>query len=229
MKKITVFFGNYGSGKTELALNTAIELRKDHDGVMLVDFDIVNPYFRSSKHRAMLEAQGIRVVAPVFANTAVDVFSLPPDIYAAFSGGWAVFDCGGDPTGAAALGSLKSRFDAARDDTQALFVINTRRPFQGSAAQLAEGLGKIERSARLKADGFVLNANLGAETTGEELTEGYAIVKELEKETGTPLLYVSGTGETLRAFKQMCPDCRAETMTLTIRMRPDWMRSNAAK
>jgi hypothetical protein len=226
MKKITVFFGNYGSGKTELALSTAIELRKAYDDVMLVDFDIVNPYFRSSKHRSMLEAQGIRVVSPMFANTAMDVFSLPPDVYAAFTGGWAVFDCGGDPTGAAALGSLKARFDAARDDTQVLFVVNTRRPFQGSAAQLAQSLEKVERSARLKADGFVLNANLGYDTTGEELVEGYAIVKELEKATGTPLRYVSGTQEALRVFAQACPDCRAETMALTIRMRPDWLQSN---
>lgn len=229
MKKITVYFGNYGSGKTELSLNTAIGLARAGEQVMLVDLDIVNPYFRSSEHRAMLEASGIRVVAPVFANTAVDVPSLPPDIYAAFNrhsghlGGYAVFDCGGDPVGAAALGSLKPQFDAARDDTQVLFVVNTRRPFQGSAAQLAESLVKVEHSARLKADGIVLNANLGSETTGEELTEGYAIVKQLEKETGVPLVYVSGTPEALRAFAQQCPGCKAETMAIKIRMRPDWL------
>ncbi len=232
MKKITVFFGNYGSGKTELSLNTAIELRRSGEPVMLIDLDIVNPYFRSSEHKAMLEAQGIRVVAPVYANTAVDVPSLPPDIYAAFStrsghlGGYAVFDCGGDPVGAAALGSLKTHFDAAREDTQVLFVVNTRRPFQQTAAELAESLGRVECSARLKTDGFVLNANLGNETTGEELVEGYAIVKELEKETGVPLLYVSGTPEALRVFAQKCPDCTAETMAVTIRMRPDWLQSN---
>jgi hypothetical protein len=107
-----------------------------------------------------------------------------------------------------------------------LFVVNTRRPFQGSAAQLADSLAKIERSARLKADGIVLNANLGAETTGEELAEGYAIVRELEKETGLPMRYVSGTEDSLRVFAQQCQDCTAEKLTLTIRMRPDWLESN---
>lgn len=225
MKKITVFFGNYGSGKTELSLNTAIELRKTHSDVTLVDLDVVTPYFRSSEHKAMLEGMGIRVVTPVFANTAVDVPSLPPDIYAAFRGGWAVFDCGGDPVGATVLGSLKTQFEAAREETQVLFVVNTRRPFQQSAAQLTESLEKIEVRARLKADGIVLNANLGAETTGEELAEGYAIVKEMEKTLGLPLLFVSGTAEALRVFAAQCPDCRTETMTVTIRMRPDWLRS----
>ena len=226
MKKITVYFGNYGSGKTELSLNTAIALRRAGEQVMLVDLDIVNPYFRSSEHKAMLEAQGIRVVAPVFANTAVDVPSLPPDIYAAFKSGYAVFDCGGDPVGAAALGSLKTQFDAARADTQVLFVVNTRRPFQQNAAELAKSLMNVECSARLKADGMVLNANLGSETTGEELIEGYAIVRELEKQTGLPLLYVSGTPEALHVFADKCPDCQVETMTITIRMRPDWLQSN---
>lgn len=226
MKKITVYFGNYGSGKTELSLNTAIELRRAGEQVMLIDLDIVNPYFRSSEHRAMLEAQGIRVVAPVFANTAVDVPSLPPDIYAAFKGNYAVFDCGGDPVGAAALGSLKTQFDAMRENTQVLFVVNTRRPFQQTAAELTESLTRVELSARLKADGIVLNANLGSETTGEELVEGYAIVKQLEKETGIPLIYVSGTPEALQVFAQKCPDCKAETMAVTIRMRPDWLQSN---
>jgi hypothetical protein len=226
MKKITVYFGNYGSGKTELALNTVIELRKAHDDVMLVDIDIVNPYFKSSKHRAALEAQGIRVASPVYANTMSDVPALPPDIYAAFTGGFAVFDVGGDPTGAAVLGSLKPQFDARRADTEALFVVNTRRPFQQNAAQLRESLEKIERSARLKADGVVLNANLGYDTTGEELAEGLEIVRELEKDTGLPLLYVSGTPEALAVFARLRPDCRAETLPLTIRMRPDWLQSN---
>lgn len=226
MKKITVYFGNYGSGKTELSLNTAIELRRAGEQIMLIDLDIVNPYFRSSEHKAMLEAQGIRVVAPVFANTAVDVPSLPPDIYAAFKSDYAVFDCGGDPVGAAALGSLKTQLDAVRGDTQVLFVVNTRRPFQQTAAELSESLSRVERSARLKADGIVLNANLGSETTGEELIEGYAIVKELEAETGVPLRLVSGTPEALRVFAEKCPDCQVETMAITIRMRPDWLQSN---
>ncbi len=228
MKKITVYFGNYGSGKTELSLETVLRLRAEHENVMLVDIDIVNPYFRSSEKRKMLENMGIRVVSPVYANTAVDVPSLPPDIYAAFRGSWAVFDCGGDPVGASALGSLKPQFDAAREDTEVLFVVNTRRPFQQNAAELIESLGKIERNARLKADGVVLNANLGPETTGEELLEGYEIVRELERQTGIPLRRVTGTQEALAAFAEKCPDCSVETMSLTIRMRPDWMQSTGS-
>ncbi len=223
MKKITVLFGNYGSGKTELSLNIALSLAAQYPDVTLVDLDIVNPYFRSSEHTAMLREHGIRVIAPVYANTAVDLPSLPPDIYAAFQGSHAIFDCGGDPVGAAALGSLKPQFDARRGDVEALFVINTRRPFQADAQQLAESLKRIEHSARLKADGLVLNTNLGNGTTGNELSEGFGAVRELSALTGTPLKYISGTQETLSAFAAQHPKDTSERIALTIYTRPEWL------
>jgi len=223
MKKITVLFGNYGSGKTELSLNFALALAEKSRSVALVDLDIVNPYFRSSEHAEMLEGRGIRVIAPVFANTAVDVPSLPADVYAAFGYEYAVFDCGGDPVGAAALGGLKPRFDAVRGDVEALLVVNTRRPFQDSVDKLEESLRRIETRARLSADGLVLNTNLGPESTGGELVEGYGIVQELAARTGVPLRYVSGTHETLAAFEVQCPGCAAERFELKIYTRPEWL------
>lgn len=223
MRRITVLFGNYGSGKTELALNIALSLARAPGDVTLVDLDIVNPYFRSSEHAAMLRGQGIRVIAPVYAGTAVDSPALPPDVFAAFSGGRAVFDCGGDPVGAAALGSLKKHFDAVRADTQALFVLNTRRPFQDSAAALAMSVSRIQDSARLMADGFVLNTNLGAETTGEELAEGYEVARELAGLTGIPIKYVSGTQAALDVFHRSWPQCEAEPIVITLYTRPEWL------
>ena len=189
----------------------------------LVDLDIVNPYFRSSEHTSLLESRGVRVIAPVFANTAVDVPSLPPDVYAAFKYEYAVFDCGGDPVGAAALGGLKTYFEANRADTEALFVINTRRPFQNSADALEESLTRIQERARLSADGLVLNTNLGAETTGDELAEGYAVARELSERTGVPIAYVSGTRAALDAFGRQCPNCGGGRIELNIFTRLDWM------
>ncbi len=226
MKKITVLFGNYGSGKTELSLNMALEAKKQHDDVTLIDLDIVNPYFRSSEHRAMLEKKGIKVVAPVYANTAVDLPALPPDIYTAFMGTHAVFDCGGDAVGASALGSLKSHFDKNRQDVQMLFVINTMRPFQQSADEIFDSLLRIERSARLKADGLVLNSNLGRETTGHELAEGYIMIKPLLRKTGLPVALVCGTKEALRVFKSECPQYEGEFFEVNLYMRPEWMENS---
>jgi hypothetical protein len=224
MKKITVLYGNYGSGKTELALSIALGLKQKHEDVSLIDIDIVNPYFRSSAHRSMLEQRGIKVLAPAYANTGVDLPTLPPGIYSVFKGGYAVFDCGGDPVGATALGALKEYFDRARADTEALFVINTKRPFQENAERIYESFERIQKSARLEADGFVLNANLGAETTGEELADGYEAIERLTEMTGVPLKYVSGTESSLKRFYELYPEFTGETIALDIHMRPEWMR-----
>jgi len=134
-----------------------------------------------------------------------------------------VFDCGGDPVGAAALGGLKTYFDELRPETEVLFVINTRRPFQGSTEKLEESLTRIQMRARLNADGLVLNANLGPESTGEELSEGYSIVKALSDKTGVPIRYVSGTSAALEEFDKQCPDCGGERVALNIYTRPEWM------
>ena len=226
MKRITVLFGNYGSGKTELALNMALTATKTHDDVTLVDLDIVNPYFRSNEHTAMLESHGVRVIAPVYANSGVDVPSLPPDVQSAFISGHAIFDCGGDAVGATALGSLKNRFDASRDDVQMLFVINTMRPFQQTTEQLQSSLSLVEQSARLSADGFVLNANLGKESTGDELVAGYKIATQLSIETGVPIVLVSGTQSAIDVFKQRCPAYKGDFFVITPYMRPDWMENS---
>ncbi len=223
MKRITVLIGNYGSGKTELSLNIALEKNKTHDDVALVDLDIVNPYFRSSEHKKMLEAQGIRLVAPVYANTAVDLPTLPPDVFSVFKRGQTVFDCGGDPVGATALGGLKVHFDAVRSETEVLYVVNTMRPFQDSAERIADSLDKIQIRARLRADGFVFNANLGSETTGHELAEGYEIMRQASDMTAVPITLVSGTPTSLEVFTAQNTGYTGEFFPISIYMRPYWM------
>lgn len=226
MNKITVLFGNYGSGKTELSLNMAQKAKENYDKVTLVDLDIVNPYFRSSEHKEMLTKKGIRVISPVYANTAVDLPSLPPEIYTAFGGGYSVFDCGGDAVGAAALGSLKAHFDKHRNDTEILFVVNTNRPFQQTADEIEDSISRIEKSSRLKADGFVLNSNLGKQTTGGELISGYKILKKLSDKTNLPIKIVSGTKEMINSFKDSGIEYNGLFFTITPYMRPDWMENS---
>lgn len=106
LKKFIIIAGNYGSGKTEISLNLALAAAREGKRTMLLDMDIVNPYFRSSVKEEELEAEGIRVVKPCFANTTVDVPSLPAEIYSPFDLPLdrAIFDAGGDPVGASALG-----------------------------------------------------------------------------------------------------------------------------
>ena len=127
--KYLVLTGNYGSGKTELALNLALGTvgRKK---TTLVDLDIVNPYFRSGEKAEELRAAGVRVLMPTYAMTTVDIPALPAEIQSVFEipSDLVVFDVGGDDTGAAALGRYHPSFVARREETRNALVINCMRP-----------------------------------------------------------------------------------------------------
>ena len=124
-----VLTGNYGSGKTEIALNIALESAKRMK-TTLVDLDIVNPYFRSSEKAEELREAGVRTLMPTYAMTTVDIPALPAEIQSVFEipADRVIFDVGGDDTGAAALGRYYPSFAARRDRTEMILVVNCMRP-----------------------------------------------------------------------------------------------------
>lgn len=111
MKKVYVMIGNYGSGKTELALNFAIEAAK-HGRTELLDLDMVNTYFRLTEHGRMTRMKEIRLVSPNFACSGIETLSLPAEVASAFAMDWdtVIFDAGGDAVGATALGRYHQDF-----------------------------------------------------------------------------------------------------------------------
>lgn len=149
-KRYTVLVGNYGSGKTELAIAIARTQRaQEAEGrVALVDLDIVNPYFRSAEQHALLEAEGIEVFMPSFAMSTVDIPALPAQIQAVFEQPYAhvVIDVGGDDTGATALGRYAPYTHALRDEMNVLYVINPCRPFSSSVEDVTGLYRLIERA-----------------------------------------------------------------------------------
>lgn len=220
-----IFAGNYGSGKTELSLNLAIDMKKQGKDTALCDMDVVNPYFRSSEHREMLEGRGIRLITPPFANTAVDVPALAAEVQAAFEYEFAVFDAGGDPVGAAAIGTCHERFEQTPDETMFLYVVNARRPLQLRALEVVEMLKHIEDAAQLKIDGLVNNTNLARDTTWQDLEYGSELCQEVSQATGIPVQFTSGTPEMLAEYRAQ--GFEEDTFPLTIYTRPDWLDATA--
>ena len=105
-KRITIFAGHYGSGKTNIAVNYAIRIKQNGYPVKIGDMDIVNPYFRTKDSAKELESEGIELISPAFANSNVDLPALPQQLYALVwnKDHYAVLDVGGDDRGAYALG-----------------------------------------------------------------------------------------------------------------------------
>ncbi len=208
--RITVICGHYGCGKTNLALNLALDEAAKGERVTVADLDIVNPYFRSSEYGGLLEEHGIRLIAPVFAGTTLDTPTLPPELYSLFepSAGKVFIDAGGDDAGVTALGGLHELLEEA--GYQMLYVINRYRVLSQTPEEALALLREIETASRLKATGLVNNSHLGVETTLETLLGGLDFAHKTAELTGLPLLYSTAPdfalkpGETLpEGFRQI--------------------------
>ncbi|MEN6340700.1 MAG: hypothetical protein ABFD03_11275, partial [Clostridiaceae bacterium] len=180
--------GHYGSGKTSLAVNWALRLSGTGRPVTVADLDIVNPYFRTTDRRQELEASGIKLIASAFANSNLDLPSLPAELYAAVEGreGYAVLDVGGDDRGAVALGRY-APFILAESDYEMLFVVNFCRPLTQTASDAYGVLREVEAACGMPATALVNNSNLGRETTVDTILHTQGRMKELSQFSGLPV------------------------------------------
>ncbi len=214
-----VLTGNYGSGKTELALNLSKKYAEQYR-TTLVDLDIVNPYFRSGEKAEEMRRAGVRMMMPTYAMTTVDIPALPAEIQSVFEvpTDRVIFDVGGDDTGAAALGRFYPSFMANRESTKVIFVINCMRPLTKEPDEIIDLVQRIQNRGRLKIDMLINNTNLA------DMTEPGMI----ESGERTTLLCAErlGIADVITAGKQeILEKCRLKTSVITIRryMAPEWM------
>ena len=190
VKRVTVFAGHYGSGKTNVAVNSALEQKKTFDKVAIADLDIVNPYFRSKDATDVLEENGVRLISSPFANSNVDTPALPAEAYALVHDrdSQAVIDVGGDDRGALALGRYAADIKA-EDNYEAYLVINMYRPLTARASDCAEIMHEIEASSSVPFTGIINNSNLGSATTAEDVLASVEYANEVSRLTGLPIAY----------------------------------------
>lgn len=184
-KRITLFSGHYGSGKTNVAVNYALSLREKFSNVAIADLDIVNPYFRTKDSEKVLSRHGIRLIASEYANTNVDVPAMPAQAYAILDNPQlhAVIDVGGDDRGALALGRYIPSI-LAENDYEMLLVINKFRPLTRNTAGTVEVMREIEAACGMNFTGIVNNSNLGDETTAEDVISSFEYADEIARATG---------------------------------------------
>lgn len=187
-KRITVLCGHYGSGKTNVAVNFAKDLKKENENVLIADLDIVNPYFRTKDSAEEFEAEGIRLIASEYAGTNVDIPALPQQMYAIThdKNFKAVIDVGGDDRGALALGRLSDEIKQ-ENDYEMLLVINKARPLTRNTADTVEVAYEMIKACGLPFTGIVNNTNLGPETTAEDVLSSIAYADEVSKVLGIPV------------------------------------------
>ena len=206
LKRLTILCGHYGSGKTNVAVNIAAELKKSHDSVTVADLDIVNPYFRTKDSAAFFEQQGIRLICSAYANSNVDIPALPQEMYALTDDRsmTAVLDIGGDDRGALVLGRLAPKI-LLENDYEMLMVINCYRPLTRDAASTLEVMGEIEQAGGIRFTGLVNNSNLGAMTTAEDVLASREYAEEVSGLSGLPVVMTSVMQELYPAVEGKVP------------------------
>ena len=202
-KRLTLFAGHYGSGKTNIAVNYAIHLKDSGLPVVIADLDIVNPYFRTKDSEEELREKGIELLCSPYAGSNLDIPALPQEMYRAVQdkNTYAVMDIGGDDAGAIALGRF-APYIKEENNFEMIFVVNFYRPLTRTADEALEIMREVEAVSHLKFTGIMNNSNLGEDTTAEDILSTEAELKKLSEISGLPVLYTSAKKEIAIALKE---------------------------
>lgn len=224
-ERLILFTGHFGSGKTEIAINYALKTAESGKKTILVDLDIVNPFFRSTEAKEILEAGGVKVISPNFAATALDIPSLPADIYSVFTDRTSkvIFDVGGDEIGARALGQYFPYFKKEPEPSYRMYyVINTKRPLSASKEDILFMMREVQHKSRLPVTHLINNTNLSYETEICDIIKGQALISQVSKSVEIPIAYITGVKELLYQIAEHEEGLKSILFPIRLYMNPPW-------
>lgn len=206
-KRLTLFAGHYGSGKTNIAVNYALHLAKEGKPVCIADLDIVNPYFRTADSRQELETAGVELISPRFANSNVDLPALPAQAYKLVQDKhcYGIMDIGGDDRGAYALGRYVPYMKQEKD-YRMVYVANCYRPLTRTAAEALEVMREIEEACGLAFTDIVNNSNLASETDVQAVLDSRDFIQELSELSGLPVFMTTVRADLAEALREHIPN-----------------------
>ena len=215
MTTVEAFIGPFGSGKTEVALNLALSLAAGGAAVTFVDLDLVDPYFRGRQAREVLEAAGVRVVAPPPVWDQVDLPLFSSEVFGALqASGRILIDAGGEAHGALAVRQLAHLLPP---ETAVYLVVNPYRPFMRSAEEIVQAAELIADAAGRPITALIANPNLAGATTADVVREGLWIVEAAALYLARPVAWTAVGAAILSALQ-----LAGEVQPLRFHMLPLW-------
>ena len=192
MKRITILAGHYGSGKTNIAVNLALKMKKDGLDTVICDLDIVNPYFRTKDSLERLNAAGIKLISSEYANSNVDIPAIPQEMYSITDDKerYYIVDLGGDDRGAYALGRYADKIKE-ENNYDMLFVFNKYRPLTPDAESAYEVMREIEEASGVKFTAIINNSNIAGLTTAESVLTSFEECDKLSMLSGLSVKYIT--------------------------------------
>ncbi len=212
--------GNYGSGKTEVSINLAVDRKRAGLDVGIADLDLVNPYFRTREARIALAELGIKVILPPEQYLQADLPVLSPTVAGMIRdpGDLMLLDVGGEDAGAMVLAALADAFDGKQ--VRMLQIINPLRPQTSTVAGCLRIRSEIEKAAKMTITGLIGNANLIDETIAENIYSGYEFVQTVSAESGLPLEFIAVARDMLPEIDTTRFSCAV--LSITRQLVPPW-------
>lgn len=176
-RKNFVFLGEAGSGKSEIAMNMAVELREITDRpVHFFDMDQTKPLYRSRDAREIIEQAG------VYFHYEEQFFDAPTLVggvreHLGDRESIVIMDVGGNHQGARLIGGFAPFLN--RDESEAFFVINPYRPWSKDVISIDGTLSSILKVSHIEKVSIISNPNVGPSTTVEEVITGNGKVEEM--------------------------------------------------
>ena len=220
-KRIRLFIGHYGSGKSEVYINYVTTLRKQVEGeVALADLDVVNVYFRTREKKDLMKELGITPIDSSIETTTLDVPAVSAEIMRPLHDKSVnyVIDVGGDNVGGRVVGRFAKQFE--QDDYDMFYVVNANREKTQTAKEVLGYIDAIEASSKLKVTGLVNNTHMLRETTVEDILKGQEVAREVSKIRNIPIKYVC----CLESLVDKLPtDLEGDILPIKLYLREDWM------
>lgn len=219
---LLVILGHYGSGKTNLALNLALQLKDLGRTPLLVDLDVVNPYFRSTDYSELVESNGIGITGPVYGKSNLDAPSLAPGIDSKIAEASVdapvIVDVGGDADGVRALARFVPAINKVKNK-YVMAVVNTRRLETSTVEGSMQLLLELKTASAPSIDALIGNTHLAEHTTVATITQSLSTLQELSSTSGIPLVAVTVSEELYEQTAQELSETlqKSETKLLPIK------------
>ncbi|WP_434797798.1 ATP-binding protein [Terrisporobacter vanillatitrophus] len=220
-KRVRLFIGHYGSGKSEVSLNYVTRLRELVEGeVALADLDVVNVYFRTREKKDLMRQLGITPIDSSIQTTTLDVPAVSAGVMRPLHDDKVnyVLDVGGDNVGGRVVGRFAEHFKP--EDYDMFFVVNANREKTQTAKEVLGYIDAIEATSKLKVTGLVNNTHLLRETTVEDVLKGQDVVREVSKIKNIPIKYVCCL-ESL--VDQLPKELEGDILPIKLYLREEWM------
>lgn len=185
---VEAYIGEYASGKSEMAINRALELSRQGRRVTLVDLDTVEPFYTLRPIKKMLEEMNLNVIGfssdQAFGLGETGAMLNPRARWALMNEGDVIMDIGYGVNGARTLNLVEGAEQS--EELKILAVVNASRPLTNSQERIDEYIKSLGR-----VDGIIANTHMGNDTTLEIIEEGNKIITETAKELNIEVIYVA--------------------------------------